>query len=239
MKDDIRRLLDSCPPPPPDPAAKDALLSAWRALPRRGLSPAAFVWAQLGFIRVRMWAAQGLLLAFLTLLIRSAANAELVYLLLGAALPLLIIINIADLMRIYNGRMLELELATRYSLPRVCAARLLIFGVTDSAVVLCAAALGAAATRTHLLTLLLYCLTPFTLMCAACLTAMRFLQPDQLLLSAVFLVLTGGAALAFWKHPLYLPQNRRYWLAALLLALALLAAQNHALSKKGVFSCKL
>lgn len=239
MKDDVRRLLDSCPPPPPDPAAKDALLAAWRALPRRGLSPAAFLRAQLGFIRPRMWAAQGLLLAVLTVLMRSVPCVEQVYLLLGASLPLLLIINIADFMRIYNGHMLELELATRYSLPQVCAARLLIFGITDSAVVLCAAALGAAVTRTHLLTFLLYCLTPFTLMCAGCLAALRLLRPEQLLLSAVLLVLTGGAALAFWKHPLYLPQNRRYWLAALLLALVLLSAQNHALYKKGVFSCKL
>ena len=135
--------------------------------------------------------------------------------------------------------MLELELATRYNLPQVCAARLLLFGLVDFALLGVAAALGAAALRAHLFTLLLYCLTPFLLMCAGCLAALRLLRPDQLLLAAVLLTVATGAILTVARRPLYLPQHRPFWMAALAVALVLLVWQSLALQRKGVFSCKL
>ena len=238
MKQTLRNVLNTYQPPAPEPSAKAALLAARRALP--GLSPAGFLWTQLGFIRPRMWAAQGMLLAALGMLVyRRMPGAESVYLLLGSLLPLLLVINITDLVRVYNGGMLELELATRYNLPQVCAARLLLFGLVDFALLGVAAALGAAALRTQLLTLLLYCLTPFTLMCAGCLAALRLLRPDQLLLAAVLLTVATGAILTVARRPLYLPQHRPFWMAALAVALVLLVWQSLALQRKGVFSCKL
>ena len=237
MKQTLRNVLDTYQPPAPEPSAKAALLAARRTLP--GLSPAGFLWTQLGFIRPRMWAAQGILLAALAMLVYRAPGAESVYLLLGSLLPLLLVINITDLVRVYNGGMLELELATRYNLPQVCAARLLLFGLVDFALLGVAAALGAAALRAHLFTLLLYCLTPFLLMCAGCLAALRLLRPDQLLLATVLLTVATGAILTVARRPLYLPQHRPFWMGALAVALVLLVWQSLALQRKGVFSCKL
>ena len=76
-------------------------------------------------------------------------------------------------------------------------------------------------------------------MCAGCLAALRLLRPDQLLLSAVLLTVASGAILTVARRPLYLPQHRPFWMAALAVALVLLVWQSLALQRKGAFSCKL
>ena len=73
MKQTLRNVLDTYQPPAPEPSAKAALLAARRTLP--GLSPAGFLWTQLGFIRPQMWAAQGILLAALAMLVYRAPGA--------------------------------------------------------------------------------------------------------------------------------------------------------------------
>lgn len=228
MKDDpqIRRLLAACPPPPADPAGRAHTIRLLRTLPPRPMGAARFLLTQAGFIHKRMWLLQLAFLAGILLLAREAGGAaeadRRLCWQISAAMPLLILINVTDLVRIYNGGMVEVELATRFSLPKVAAARLLIFGLTDGVLLAAVAALTASAARTGLLTMLLYCLVPFDLMCLGCLRLLRRVRPDHFTPVAVALALALAALPLAGGEWLYRQPAEPAWAAAaLVLTLAL------------------
>lgn len=222
----IKRLLAAYAPPA-DPAARQRTIQALRTLPpRRRLSGWRFLLAQAGFIHKRMWALQLAFLAGIILLVQrdphTAVHSAQLYWQVSAAMPLLILINVTDLVRIYNGGMVELELVTRFSLPRVTAARLLIFGLTDGVLLLAAAGFAAAAARTGLLLMLVYCLVPFDLMCLGCLILLHHVKPDRFTPAAVMLAAVLAALSAAGGNTVYQWLDFRLWAgAALALTLAL------------------
>lgn len=223
----LRQILAACPPPPADPAARQETIRRLRETPPgTSAGGAGFLLAQAGFIRKRMW---GLQLAFLAGVLLTV-QAELripeqefqLYWKLSAAMPLLILINVTDWVRIYNGGMVEIELATRFSLPRVTAARLLIFGLSDGVLVLAIAAFAASAAQASLLRMLLYCLVPFDLMCLGCLALLRRVKPDYFTLAAAVLAAVLAALPAVGREIMYQRLDFRLWAAAaLVLTLAL------------------
>lgn len=225
----LKTVLAAYTVPPPDAQAVQITTACLRraaAAHRPRLSDAEFLRRQLGFISPRMWALQALFAAalcgcVLDLAGRGGAHQSL-YPVLGAAAPLLVLINISDWVRVYNGGMLELELATRCSLPRVAAARMLIFGVSDTALLLALCAVGAAAARAGLLLLLAWMLAPFNAMCAVCLWLLRRVRPQQLTPGAVLAAAVLAGATAAADHLARL-QPGGAWPSILLPALAVSA----------------
>ena len=152
--------------------------------------------------------------------------------------PLLLVANVQDLARVYHSGMLELELATRYSLPRVTAARLLVFGLCDGVLLGVLAAVGAVISRTDLWVVLLYCLTPFCCVSAVCMVLLRHLRPAVFSKAALAVAAAalGVLVLPFgWlQSHLYGLDARPFWAAVLAVSLAVLVQQSRRLTRDGV-----
>lgn len=234
-------LLRRDAPPPPHPAAAAHTVDLLRTLPPPRPTGWTFVRTQAGFIRKRMWALQFAVLAGVLALVAAGGAADYAlpqYALCAAAAPLLLVANVQDLARVYHRGMLELELATRYSLPRVTAARLLVFGLCDAVLLGILAAVGAVVSRADLGVVLLYCLTPFCCVSALCMALLRHLRPAAFGKGAlaVVAVVLGGLLLPAGRMQrwLYGPENRIFWAGALVCSVAALAWQTRRLLRGGV-----
>lgn len=234
-------LLRRDAPPPPYPAAAAHTVELLRTLPPPRPTGWAFVRTQAGFIRKRMWALQFAVLAGVLALVAAGGAGDCAlprYALCAAAAPLLLVANVQDLARVYHRGMLELELATRYSLPRVTAARLLVFGLCDAVLLGILAAVGAVVSRSALEVVLLYCLTPFCCVSALCMGLLRHLRPAVFGKGAlaVVAVVLGGLLLPVGRMQrwLYGPESRIFWAGALICSVAALAWQTRRLLRGGV-----
>lgn len=234
-------LLRRDAPPPPHPAAAAHTVELLRTLPPPRPTGWAFVRTQAGFIRKRMWALQFAVLAGVLTLVAAGGAGDYAlprYALCAAAAPLLLVANVQDLARVYHRGMLELELATRYSLPRVTAARLLVFGLCDAVLLGILAAVGAVVSRSALEVVLLYCLTPFCCVSALCMGLLRHLRPAVFGKGAlaVVAVVLGGLLLPVGRMQrwLYGPESRIFWAGALICSVAALAWQTRRLLRGGV-----
>lgn len=234
-------LLRRDAPPPPHPAAAAHTVELLRTLPPPRPTGWAFVCTQAGFIRKRMWALQFAVLAGVLALVAAGGAGDYAlpqYALCAAAAPLLLVANVQDLARVYHQGMLELELATRYSLPRVTAARLLVFGLCDAVLLGILAAVGAVVSRADLGVVLLYCLTPFCCVSALCMGLLRHLRPAAFGKGAlaVVAVVLGGLLLPVGRMQrwLYGPESRIFWAGALICSVAALAWQTRRLLRGGV-----
>lgn len=235
---DWAALLRRDAPPPPPPSDASDTVALLRTLPPPRPTGWAFVWTQAGFIRKRMWALQFALLAGLLVLVTAAGLPLRRYALCAAAAPLLLVANVQDLARVYHQGMVELELVTRYSLPKVTAARLLIFGACDGVLLAVLALVGSAVHRADLGAVLLYCLTPFTVVSALCLALLRRLKPAAF--GRVALAVVGISALAVLlpadrlQSWLYSQDVRPLWAAALAVSALALAWQSRRLTRGGL-----
>lgn len=233
-------LLRRDAPPPPYPAAAAHTVDLLRTLPPPRPTGWAFVRTQAGFIRKRMWALQFAVLAGVLALVAAEGAGDYAlprYALCAAAAPLLLVANVQDLARVYHQGMLELELATRYSLPRVTAARLLVFGLCDAVLLGILAAVGAVVSRSALEVVLLYCLTPFCCVSALCMGLLRHLRPAAFgkgALAVVAVVLGGLLLPGRVQRWLYGPESRIFWAGALVCSVAALAWQTRRLLRGGV-----
>ena len=235
---DWAALLRRDAPPPPPPSDASDTVALLRTLPPPRPTGWTFVWTQAGFIRKRMWALQFALLAGLLVLVTAAGLPLRRYALCAAAAPLLLVANVQDLARVYHQGMVELELVTRYSLPKVTAARLLIFGACDGVLLAVLALVGSAVHRADLGAVLLYCLTPFTVVSALCLALLRRLKPaafGRVALAVVgtsaLLVLLPADRLQGW---LYSRDVRPLWAAALAVSALALVWQSRRLTRGGL-----
>lgn len=234
-------LLRRDAPPPPHRDAAAHTVELLRTLPPPRPTGWAFVRTQAGFICKRMWALQFAVLAGVLALVAAGGAADYAlprYALCAASAPLLLVANVQDLARVYHSGMLELELATRYSLPRVTAARLLVFGLCDAVLLGILAAVGAAVSRSALEVVLLYCLTPFCCVSALCMGLLRYLRPAAFGKGAL---VVAAVALGFLLLPvdrmqrwLYAPESRIFWAGALVCSVAALAWQTRRLLRGGV-----
>lgn len=235
-------LLRRDAPPAPDPAGPANTLRLLRTLPPPRPTGWDFVRSQAGFIRKGMWAAQFAVLAAVLALVWTGGDpgSDLLYryALCAGAAPLLLVANVQELARVYHQGMLELELATRYSLAKITAARLLIFGVCDGVLLAVLAGAGAVACRQTLWVVLLYCLTPFCCVSALCLALLRRLRPAAfakaaLAVAAAALVVLTLPAGRIRRH-LYGLDARPFWAAALILSVLALAWQARRLTRGGL-----
>ena len=215
----LEQLLAAYRPIGPEAGSAAQTLAALRRCPEHRIRMGTLLLRQIGFIRLRMWIEQlavcGIALYCAADLCGCANGSQKICAVLSAAAPLVLLANVPELVRVYNGGMLELELASRHGLAGVCAARLTIFGLTDIVLLLVLSAATAAISQTALGVMLLYCLTPFSLMCAGCLAALRRFRADRLIPAAILLtgVLFGLGAVP--KFVLFLPRLRWIWLLVL------------------------
>lgn len=151
-----------------------------------------FVLAQIGFVNKMVWFWQGVwILLFAYAVWRGklfhVSNESLC--LLSMAPPLLLLLTVEEVAKIYNRSMLEIEAATKFSLKKVVLTRMLTVSVVNGVLLL--GGMVYAGTRMELewAKVLVYCLTPLVLMTALLLKMMTRWNGEQLRYGAVVLYL--------------------------------------------------
>lgn len=99
---------------------------------------------------------------------------------LSMAPPLLLLLSVDEMARVYNRSMLEIECTTKYSLKEVVLSRLLISGTTNGAILLAGILLAGSHSGVALLETLVYSLTPLVLMICLLLLLMKRWKGEQL-----------------------------------------------------------
>lgn len=124
--------------------SKNAFLTAEQD---RIISYHEFLWSQLRFIKKRWWFFQFVVLAALWFFLSFIHDEIYVKRSMGVMASLFVILIIPELWKNRSCQCMEIEAASYYSLKQVCAARMLLFGVTD--IFLITLFLGIASARLH------------------------------------------------------------------------------------------
>ncbi len=90
-----------------------------------------FLWVQLRLMRKRWWLFQILLLTVSWAVLSSLQGAPRIQRILGVVASLFVILIIPELWKSRTCRSMEIEAASYYSLRRIYAARMLLFGIVD------------------------------------------------------------------------------------------------------------
>ena len=138
-------------------AEQERLLTYWE-----------FLWTQLWLIRKRWWLFQLLLLTWLWAVLPTIRTEQLVQRIFGVTASLFIILIIPELWKNQTCQSMEIEAASYYSLRRIYAARMLLFGIVD--IILITLFCTSAAVRMDLMfsQLLIQFLFPMTVTAAIC-----------------------------------------------------------------------
>lgn len=143
-----------------------------------------FILSQVGFIRKRTWLFQviilGLLcLGFYHLNTESDLNFR-SFSLMSILAPLLLIINVDEISRIYNKSMLEIEFSTKNSLKKVLVTRMTILGVADLTALIIMMIFTGKLIDLSVIRVILYTLVPFNIVCIGCMELMKYFKGKSL-----------------------------------------------------------
>ena len=127
-----------------------------------------FLWTQFWLIRKRWWFFQSLLLVLLWVALPSVQGGRIMPRIFGVAASLFIILIIPELWKNRTSRSMEIEAASYYSLRQIYAARMLLFGIVDIALILIFCTLTAMTTNILFSQLLLQFLFPMVVTTAIC-----------------------------------------------------------------------
>ncbi|CBZ02471.1 membrane protein [Clostridium botulinum A2B3 87] len=185
---EIRDMLNNCCVPSYD---EDAPMNAiefihknYSSIPKFRTSNKQFILSQIGFIRKRTWVFEILILAlicsaFYNIGSESSLNFE-TFSLISILSPLLLIINIEEISRVYYKSMLEIEFSTKNSLKKVLATRMLILGITDCIVLIIMMLFVGNVMNISTLRVIMYTFVPFNLVCIGCMQLMKYFKGREL-----------------------------------------------------------
>jgi hypothetical protein len=143
-----------------------------------------FLLSQIGFIRKRTWILQIIILVglcFIFYKLRSEALLDFrTFSLMSILAPLLVLISINEISRIYNKSMLEIEFSTKNSLKKVLASRMIILGMVDCIALIIMMMFVGASIDISVLRVIMYTLVPFNLVCTGFMVIMKYLKGREL-----------------------------------------------------------
>lgn len=207
----------------PPPMKKRAFL---RTMPASRPSLFSVILSQAGYIRKTTWVLSGALFA-LALAAALYVPADGLWA-ASAMTPFAALLAVTELSRSRLYGMEELELSSRLGLKAVALARMGLIGLVHLALLLMLAAALPETARAGV-----YLLTPYLLTDSVGLWAARHVRGrDALYVCGGAAVLTAGLGVAANNLRAYAPENFRWWLPALALALALAAAEYHTTIQK-------
>lgn len=134
----------------------------------RRLTYGEFLRTQFHLIRKRWWIFQALLLVLSWFVLSSTRADQSIKRILGVSAPLFVILVIPELWKNRTSKSMEIENASLYSLKRIYAARILMFGVVDTALITVFCIIVAYETNILFSDLLAQFLFPMTVTAAIC-----------------------------------------------------------------------
>lgn len=143
-----------------------------------------FILSQIGFIRKRTWIFQIIILGLLCLGFYNIGTENSVnfrtFSLMSILAPLLLIISVDEISRIYNKSMLEIEFSTKNSLKKILVTRMLILGITDCIALIIMMIFVGHMMNISILRIIIYTLVPFNLVCIGCMELMKYFKGKEL-----------------------------------------------------------
>ena len=163
--------FDTLPTPQPREEAVQATVRAATQAFRqreasRPLSQLEFLRQQAQFLHKRWWLLQGAVLVLLWWLLQSAGTAYEVQRAMGTLAPLFVVLVLPELWKNRSSGALEIECTAYYSLRQIYAARMVLFGLVDLALLtlfFSAALLAGQATGCIAMFVLAFLVSPFGL----------------------------------------------------------------------------
>ncbi len=156
----------------------------YSSIPKFRTSNKQFILSQIGFIRKRTWAFQILILALICSAFYNIGSENSLsfeaFSLISILSPLLLIINVEEISRIYYKSILEIEFSTKNSLKKVLATRMLILAITDCIVLIIMMIFAGSLMDISALRLIMYTFVPFNLVCIGCMQLMKYFKGREL-----------------------------------------------------------
>lgn len=154
------------------------------SIPQFRTSNKQFILSQIGFIRKRTWIFQIIILGllcfgFYNIGIPNSLNFK-TFSLMSILAPLLLIINVDEISRVYNKSMLEIEFSTKNSLKKVLVTRMLILGITDCIALIIMMIFAGNLINISILRVIMYTLVPFNLVCIGSMKLMKHFKGKEL-----------------------------------------------------------
>ncbi|MPQ30595.1 hypothetical protein E4V42_04005 [Clostridium estertheticum] len=154
------------------------------SIPKFRASNKQFILSQIGFIRKRIWIFQiiilGLLcLGFYNIRAQDSLNFR-TFSLISILAPLLLIVNVDEISRVYNKSMLEIEFSTKNSLKKVLVTKMLVLGITDCIALIIMMIFEGNLMNISILRVIMYTLVPFNLVCIGCMKLMKYFNGNEL-----------------------------------------------------------
>ena len=103
----------------------------WKSEEERNLSWIEFLYQQASYIQKRWWAAQGMILFILWLTLSMLESSNYIRRCMGIVAPSFVIMILPELWKNRNSGAMEIEGAAYFSLKKIYAARMLLFGMVD------------------------------------------------------------------------------------------------------------
>ena len=150
-------------------AVRTAKEAFWSGEETRVLSWPAFLYQQMAYINKIWWILQAASLVLLWIMLKTAGSASYEERCLGIMAPLFIILILPELWKNVSSHSLEIEGATLYSLRKVVAARMLVFGMVDLVLLSLFVSVGVSSTRISLFEMLTQFLLPMMVTVCICL----------------------------------------------------------------------
>ncbi len=127
-----------------------------------------FLWTQLRLMRKRWWVLQMLLLILLWTLLPLAQSGMIIQKVFGVVASLFIILIVPELWKSQTYQSMEIEAVSYYSLRRIYAARMLLFGIVDIALITLFCGLAAGTMHIMLSQLLIQFIFPMVVTTIIC-----------------------------------------------------------------------
>lgn len=158
-----------------------------------------------------------------------------IFVLLSLLPPVLVLLTVGEITKVYQRSMLEIEQVTKYSLEKVVVIRMLILCIFHSLILFFAILYLRGRSGSHLEKLFIYGFTPMILMTGILLWLMKEFQGEQLKAWALSLygVILAFALLENTRHfDLYNPSYFNLWCLLFWAGITFLICQFTALRKK-------
>ena len=234
LKRELKAFYQAAPPMPRADLIAELKLRAKRnaLTPPRDPSLYRFIRTQIRFLNRKLLVLQFLLICLYAVYTITVLQDNQTFLLLVPISPLAVLLGSGELSRSSRCGMAELEFPSRFSLPQILLARLILIAVVDLFSLTCMLCLTAMKTYYSLGVLILYGLVPTLLAAAGSLFFLNHFRSanTQYYISAYCVSLSALGALSINLRPeWYIGTATAVWITVLVLSVAVLAAEIYKL----------
>ena len=199
---------------------KRAKEAYWINETERLMSWPEFIYQQMFYIKKVWWLLQAGILLLLWILLKFAVSGMYVERCLGITAPVFVILLLPELWKNYTYQSLEIEGATFYSLQKVMAARMLLFGMVDLILLTGFIAVGVASTEVTILEMTIQFILPMIVTTCICLRffTSRFTRGMIPSITVSLLWLTGWT-LVVLREDIYSKVSTPVWIILIIISL--------------------